>query len=88
MRAVSTGGTDLSKNSTDDSDWISISDAANGEVTIIIDKTPSEVPTTGEKYLVAGVVTDGTDQHRFGDGDEDDLAVWEFKAPPEGAWGF
>ncbi len=85
LNDVSAGGTDLEKGSDDDTDWIEITTSASGIITLKVDKSPSGVPTTGATYRVGGWVTDGTDQHRFGVGDDNDPATWEFKVGGEGS---
>ncbi len=84
LNDVSAGGTDLEKTSDSDTDWIQITTAASGIITLTVDAVPSGVPTTGATYRVAGWVTDGTTQHRFGVGKDNDAATWEFKRGGEG----
>lgn len=88
LNDTSPGGTDFEKTSAADTDWIEITDASAGEVTITVDKSPSSVPTTGATYRVAGWVSNGTTQHRFGKGSDNDAASWEFKVGGEGAPSF
>jgi len=92
LNDVSVGGTDFQVNSTDDTDWIAITTAASGLVTLIVDISPSNVPATGAVYRVAAYAVTGATQHRFGGGtnttglDEDPPVTWTFKIGGEGAF--
>lgn len=86
LNDISEGGTDFQKDSSSDTDWIEITTAASGIITLKVDASPSSVPTTGATYRVAGWVSDGTNQHRFGKGDANDAATWEFKVGGEGTF--
>ena len=81
MSDVDPGGVDLDKNSTDDTDWLTVTDAAAGQITVTLEDRPSEVPTSGATYIVGRSAVSGSTRHRF------DPEKWTFTVPQEGLYG-